>query len=627
MRAKACSLSVPGLRTDHSFGFPLRSDLPSLLHFIRTQLDAPDFSQLPIELKQSWSDSIAAAMIDVPESYGDQLTSHAQELEAALLDYDDVLKRDYSHQASIRGFLTEVFGTEEELFKELPLMEKLPRALAVEHYVELRKKLRRWASRPVSEAPSSEGWFWPFLHQTTRPSESTYMEAAEPWGRAMWFETPDDLIDIRKAAEERHAAAQREMEAQLKERVAKKEKEDKENITRVLMYRARKAVRRRHEQKKQDERRARERAAQRTLMSLETAVDARGLRAAIAEAEVLADALPALQEATPGFRQKLKELEWRETPCGTAAAALAICVAGLRPEDSSAEHPGWFTLPAVGSYKLSEPPSVQFDEKPLEEAATTSAEHPSVAVSPQALLQGPSEEPLIRKSAPEPTSNQAALERARATRAKTAANDAIMSGQTHVGGTSSCASEVGCLVTAASESTSDEAAMPTNATEQGEKKQEDPLQPRRGSSRSRLAAAEQARRDEIGRLQAEAAVHEVEQEEREEREEQEEQEVQEEQVIVGAIAQFSAANELASQAGPENRPTSATMLPTDLMLLLDGMPEGTVEAAAAWCNAEGVESLAELREAEVEEDLIAALPLKPAKAKILRKRLKTTGSF
>ena len=61
------------------------------------------------------------------------------------------------------------------------------------------------------------------------------------------------------------------------------------------------------------------------------------------------------------------------------------------------------------------------------------------------------------------------------------------------------------------------------------------------------------------------------------------------------------------------------------MLLLDGMPEGTADAAAAWCEEQGVESLAELREAEMEGELIAALPLKPAKAKILRKRLRTGG--
>ena len=160
------------------------------------------------------------------------------------------------------------------------------------------------------------------------------------------------------------------------------------------------------------------------------------------------------------------------------------------------------------------------------------------------------------------------------------------------------------------------AAVSTDAAEQGEKAKEEERQEerrqRRDSSTSRLAAGGQASAARLtGRLQVEFTAAD------------EDQQEQQEEVVVGAVTQSSTAIEQISQAGAENRPTSAI---TDLMLLLDDMPEGTAEAAAVWCNDVGVESLAELREAEMEEELIAALPLKAAKAKILRKRLKTTGN-
>ena len=90
------------------------------------------------------------------------------------------------------------------------------------------------------------------------------------------------------------------------------------------------------------------------------------------------------------------------------------------------------------------------------------------------------------------------------------------------------------------------------------------------------------------------------------------------------LAEYEAKACAAAPAAAAPAPASAaTALPKD-MLLFEGMPEGTAEAAAAWCDEQGVDSLAELREAEMEEELIAALPLKPAKAKILRKRLQAT---
>jgi len=56
--------------------------------------------------------------------------------------------------------------------------------------------------------------------------------------------------------------------------------------------------------------------------------------------------------------------------------------------------------------------------------------------------------------------------------------------------------------------------------------------------------------------------------------------------------------------------------------LLEGLKlSDSLPAASAWCREQGVDTLAELREAEMELELVEALALKPGKAKILLKRL------
>ena len=45
-----------------------------------------------------------------------------------------------------------------------------------------------------------------------------------------------------------------------------------------------------------------------------------------------------------------------------------------------------------------------------------------------------------------------------------------------------------------------------------------------------------------------------------------------------------------------------------------------VSAAFAWCAEQGLDSVSEIKEAEMEQDFVDALELKPGKAKILRKR-------
>ena len=49
--------------------------------------------------------------------------------------------------------------------------------------------------------------------------------------------------------------------------------------------------------------------------------------------------------------------------------------------------------------------------------------------------------------------------------------------------------------------------------------------------------------------------------------------------------------------------------------------EGKVEAAEAWCFEMGIESVWTLKEVDMVEDFVAALSLKMAPAKLLRKRL------
>jgi len=56
--------------------------------------------------------------------------------------------------------------------------------------------------------------------------------------------------------------------------------------------------------------------------------------------------------------------------------------------------------------------------------------------------------------------------------------------------------------------------------------------------------------------------------------------------------------------------------------LLDGLKlSESIATASAWCKEQGVDSVAELKEAEMEGQLVEALNLKPAKAKLLLKRI------
>jgi len=81
-------------------------------------------------------------------------------------------------------------------------------------------------------------------------------------------------------------------------------------------------------------------------------------------------------------------------------------------------------------------------------------------------------------------------------------------------------------------------------------------------------------------------------------------------------------------AGSEAAPSEAveTLCPM-LRRLIDELKlkSGTAEVvrlAAEWCEEKGVDSVEELKQAEMESEYVAALKLKEAKAKILLKKLK-----
>ena len=56
-------------------------------------------------------------------------------------------------------------------------------------------------------------------------------------------------------------------------------------------------------------------------------------------------------------------------------------------------------------------------------------------------------------------------------------------------------------------------------------------------------------------------------------------------------------------------------------LLADARLEGELGRASSWCSEMGIESLDDLFDAEMEAELLAALGLKAAKAKIFSKHL------
>lgn len=75
---------------------------------------------------------------------------------------------------------------------------------------------------------------------------------------------------------------------------------------------------------------------------------------------------------------------------------------------------------------------------------------------------------------------------------------------------------------------------------------------------------------------------------------------------------------------PSNRPVEGRSEPIahDMRIVLEGARlERLLATACTWCAEQGIDSLDDLCEAEMEEELVAALDLKSAKAKILRKRI------
>ena len=374
------------------------SELPSLLNFIRAQLDAPDFSQVPIELKEKWNPAIELAMLEVHASFGEGLAAAAHDLEDSLGGYEEQLAQ-LARAAAARGggagdanaglhaFLTVALGAkdETELFEALPLMQQLPQGLAAKHYVELRKKLRRWAAQTAAHAPPTEGWFWPFVNKPAAPSIDVAAAGGEVWGRAMWFETPADLIDIRAASEARQAAAERKQAEELKAKVhmmghriflhlRKYVQRRHDKMSRRLQHHTRQLLHTRRERAAAAERAARQEAAQQALVALGEAADKATLYAALAEALSLQEHLPALAEATPKYQQTLQDWEEQERAVKRAkrrhwlfaagaltALALAVVVPSWQrdPALNVGSGPGVGTGARIGVEPLSRAASIQ----------------------------------------------------------------------------------------------------------------------------------------------------------------------------------------------------------------------------------------------------------------------------
>jgi hypothetical protein len=72
----------------------------------------------------------------------------------------------------------------------------------------------------------------------------------------------------------------------------------------------------------------------------------------------------------------------------------------------------------------------------------------------------------------------------------------------------------------------------------------------------------------------------------------------------------------------ESPPLDPTLLQLiEGLMMPPGAQEEAIRAARGWCDAEGVESFATLKEVEMEDEFVAALQLKVAKQKQLRRRI------
>jgi len=189
------------------------TQLSLLLNYLRIYLSSQDyiFARLPFVLKARWDDDVIVTLNTIERTYDTDrsndrlpLSAAAAQLEAGIVDYEQVFSSE--PETPLHRFMVNWAGSEQALYEELPLMRELPKRIALQHYVELRKLLHRWSHRPVTAAPIAEKWAWPLIFNsqkvakpaaTVEPSE----DIASRW--VLWFEDGDDLIDANTAGQVR----------------------------------------------------------------------------------------------------------------------------------------------------------------------------------------------------------------------------------------------------------------------------------------------------------------------------------------------------------------------------------------------------------------------------------------
>jgi len=180
-------------------------ELPALLTFVQRHLHGQDyaFAGVPSELKAKWGPEMTerlggaeAAMVE----RGLNLAIEAKALDASLRDYEAVLATVPEKRLAV--FLSEVFNCDEEaLAADLPIMAVLPGSLKAQHLVELRKQLRRWATQ--SSARQEETWQWSrtFLSERSAADLAALQQGVSPAEDPdpahrflMWFESTEDVV-------------------------------------------------------------------------------------------------------------------------------------------------------------------------------------------------------------------------------------------------------------------------------------------------------------------------------------------------------------------------------------------------------------------------------------------------
>eukprot|EP00966_Prymnesium_polylepis_P306106 7073569-Prymnesium_polylepis.1 len=198
------------------------SDLSRLCDFLRYQLESEAylFARKSLELKLSWSAEVDAELDKLQAEYKD-LAVDARSLEASLIKHE--LRIASSPQLPIHESLSRAFTSEAALFKELPMLHQLKQATGIQltgaHYVELRRRLRKWAAAPAQQVPVSP-WTWQFLFSQAASSAPRQGADHDLLQRQMtpWFLLDPPEVEAARQEQEDRARAEALKQAQEDER-------------------------------------------------------------------------------------------------------------------------------------------------------------------------------------------------------------------------------------------------------------------------------------------------------------------------------------------------------------------------------------------------------------------------